>query len=124
MAPQAVPWPALPLIPLSRRVFLWRGGPSRPHADRPPPSIEPFPDYKKGDPKHGKRKRGRPRKLSKDSRDCLESKKSKHGKLCGEGPGAGGRGLFSCAGWLSQSSSAILAAARGQGWAVLQRRGN
>uniref|UniRef100_A0A9L0R8U0 E74 like ETS transcription factor 3 n=1 Tax=Equus caballus TaxID=9796 RepID=A0A9L0R8U0_HORSE len=53
-------------------------------------SSEPFPDYKKGDPKHGKRKRGRPRKLSKDSRDCLESKKSKHGKLCGEGPGAGG----------------------------------
>ncbi|XP_014698657.1 ETS-related transcription factor Elf-3 isoform X3 [Equus asinus] len=41
-------------------------------------SSEPFPDYKKGDPKHGKRKRGRPRKLSKDSRDCLESKKSKH----------------------------------------------
>ncbi|XP_012376442.1 ETS-related transcription factor Elf-3 isoform X2 [Dasypus novemcinctus] len=26
-----------------------------------------FPDYKKGDPKHGKRKRGRPRKLSKES---------------------------------------------------------
>ncbi|XP_037680971.1 ETS-related transcription factor Elf-3 isoform X2 [Choloepus didactylus] len=37
-----------------------------------------FPDYKKGDPKHGKRKRGRPRKLSKESRECLEGKKSKH----------------------------------------------
>ncbi|NXR06813.1 ELF3 factor, partial [Semnornis frantzii] len=33
---------------------------------------------KKGDSKHGKRKRGRPRKLSKESRDCLESRKSKH----------------------------------------------
>lgn len=37
-----------------------------------------FPDYKKGDPKHEKRKRGRPRKLSKDSRESLEGKKSKH----------------------------------------------
>ncbi|XP_043341268.1 ETS-related transcription factor Elf-3 isoform X2 [Cervus elaphus] len=37
-----------------------------------------FPDYKKGDLKHGKRKRGRPRKLSKESRECLEGKKSKH----------------------------------------------
>ncbi|XP_044527889.1 ETS-related transcription factor Elf-3 isoform X2 [Gracilinanus agilis] len=37
-----------------------------------------FPDYKKGDLKYGKRKRGRPRKLSKESRECLESKKSKH----------------------------------------------
>lgn len=37
-----------------------------------------FPDYKKGDPKHEKRKRGRPRKLSKESRECLEGKKSKH----------------------------------------------
>ncbi|XP_054546178.1 ETS-related transcription factor Elf-3 [Talpa occidentalis] len=41
-------------------------------------SSDGFPDYKKGDPKHGKRKRGRPRKLSKESRDCLEGKKSKH----------------------------------------------
>uniref|UniRef100_A0A8C2SD59 ETS domain-containing protein n=1 Tax=Capra hircus TaxID=9925 RepID=A0A8C2SD59_CAPHI len=37
-----------------------------------------FPDYKKGELKHGKRKRGRPRKLSKESRECLEGKKSKH----------------------------------------------
>uniref|UniRef100_A0A8C8SC17 ETS-related transcription factor Elf-3 n=1 Tax=Pelusios castaneus TaxID=367368 RepID=A0A8C8SC17_9SAUR len=37
-----------------------------------------FADYKKGDVKHGKRKRGRPRKLTKDNRDCLETKKSKH----------------------------------------------
>ncbi|XP_021538145.1 ETS-related transcription factor Elf-3 [Neomonachus schauinslandi] len=41
-------------------------------------SRDGFPDYKKGDPKHGKRKRGRPRKLSKESRECLEGKKSKH----------------------------------------------
>ncbi|XP_039185315.1 ETS-related transcription factor Elf-3 isoform X2 [Crotalus tigris] len=33
-------------------------------------------EYKKEDLK--KRKRGRPRKISKDSRDCLESKKNKH----------------------------------------------
>ncbi|XP_074164879.1 ETS-related transcription factor Elf-3 [Sminthopsis crassicaudata] len=37
-----------------------------------------FSDYKKGDLKYGKRKRGRPRKLSKETRECLESKKSKH----------------------------------------------
>ncbi|KAM5205329.1 ETS-related transcription factor Elf-3 [Hipposideros larvatus] len=37
-----------------------------------------FPDYKKGDPKHGKRKRGRPRKLSRESRESLDSRKSKH----------------------------------------------
>ncbi|XP_057613242.1 ETS-related transcription factor Elf-3-like [Chionomys nivalis] len=37
-----------------------------------------FPDYKKGEPKHGKRKRGCPRKLSKEYWDCLEGKKSKH----------------------------------------------
>ncbi|XP_007939320.1 ETS-related transcription factor Elf-3 [Orycteropus afer afer] len=37
-----------------------------------------FPSYKKGDSKHGKRKRGRPRKLSKESQECLEGKKSKH----------------------------------------------
>uniref|UniRef100_A0A8D0KRJ3 ETS-related transcription factor Elf-3 n=1 Tax=Strix occidentalis caurina TaxID=311401 RepID=A0A8D0KRJ3_STROC len=37
-----------------------------------------FAGSKKGDSKHGKRKRGRPRKLSKESRDCLESRKSKH----------------------------------------------
>uniref|UniRef100_A0A8C6YQR5 ETS-related transcription factor Elf-3 n=1 Tax=Nothoprocta perdicaria TaxID=30464 RepID=A0A8C6YQR5_NOTPE len=37
-----------------------------------------FAGGKKGDTKHGKRKRGRPRKLSKESRDCLESRKSKH----------------------------------------------
>uniref|UniRef100_U6CU79 ETS-related transcription factor Elf-3 n=1 Tax=Neovison vison TaxID=452646 RepID=U6CU79_NEOVI len=41
-------------------------------------SRDGFPDYKKVDPKHGKRKRGRPRKLSKESRECLEGKKSKH----------------------------------------------
>uniref|UniRef100_A0A8D0GTG7 E74 like ETS transcription factor 3 n=1 Tax=Sphenodon punctatus TaxID=8508 RepID=A0A8D0GTG7_SPHPU len=34
--------------------------------------------HKKADLKHGKRKRGRPRKLSKENRDCLEAKKSKH----------------------------------------------
>ncbi|XP_077013511.1 ETS-related transcription factor Elf-3 [Tamandua tetradactyla] len=39
---------------------------------------ECFTDYKKGDPKHGKRKRGRPRKMSKESRECPEGKKSKH----------------------------------------------
>lgn len=43
--------------------------------------IDGFPDYKKGEPKHGKRKRGRPRKLSKEYWDCLEGKKSKHGKF-------------------------------------------
>ncbi|XP_006159199.1 ETS-related transcription factor Elf-3 [Tupaia chinensis] len=37
-----------------------------------------FPDCKKGDPKHGKRKRGRPRKLRKEYWECLEGKKSKH----------------------------------------------
>lgn len=35
-------------------------------------------DYKKGDPKHGKRKRGRPRKLSRESRDSLEGRRNKH----------------------------------------------
>ncbi|KAF2977301.1 hypothetical protein EK904_014206 [Melospiza melodia maxima] len=40
--------------------------------------LEHFPGSKKGDSKHGKRKRGRPRKLSKESRDCLENRKSKH----------------------------------------------
>ncbi|XP_024900284.1 ETS-related transcription factor Elf-3 isoform X2 [Pteropus alecto] len=35
-------------------------------------------DHKKGEPKHGKRKRGRPRKLSREPRDCLEGRKSKH----------------------------------------------
>lgn len=40
--------------------------------------TEHFPGSKKGDSKHGKRKRGRPRKLSKESRDCLENRKSKH----------------------------------------------
>lgn len=37
-----------------------------------------FAGSKKGDGKHGKRKRGRPRKLSKENRDCLEGRKSKH----------------------------------------------
>ncbi|XP_075385007.1 ETS-related transcription factor Elf-3 [Tenrec ecaudatus] len=37
-----------------------------------------FMSYKRADPKHGKRKRGRPRKLSKESRECLEGKKAKH----------------------------------------------
>uniref|UniRef100_A0A8D1HNE7 ETS-related transcription factor Elf-3 n=3 Tax=Sus scrofa TaxID=9823 RepID=A0A8D1HNE7_PIG len=41
-------------------------------------TADGFPDYKKGDLKHGKRKRGRPRKLSKESRGCLEGTKSKH----------------------------------------------
>lgn len=41
-------------------------------------SRDAFPDYKKGDPKHGKRKRGRPRKLSRESRGSLDSRKSKH----------------------------------------------
>nr|KAF6395201.1 E74 like ETS transcription factor 3 [Rousettus aegyptiacus] len=35
-------------------------------------------DHKKGEPKHGKRKRGRPRKLGREPRDCLEGRKSKH----------------------------------------------
>uniref|UniRef100_A0A8C3PN50 ETS-related transcription factor Elf-3 n=1 Tax=Calidris pygmaea TaxID=425635 RepID=A0A8C3PN50_9CHAR len=51
--------------------------------DLDPVESKLFPDdgcagSKKGDSKHGKRKRGRPRKLSKESRDCLESRKSKH----------------------------------------------
>uniref|UniRef100_A0A8C0BDP3 ETS-related transcription factor Elf-3 n=1 Tax=Buteo japonicus TaxID=224669 RepID=A0A8C0BDP3_9AVES len=51
--------------------------------DLDPVEAKLFPDNgfagsKKGDSKHGKRKRGRPRKLSKESRDCLESRKSKH----------------------------------------------
>nr|QWF36740.1 E74-like ETS transcription factor 3 isoform 16 [Homo sapiens] len=41
-------------------------------------TADGFRDCKKGDPKHGKRKRGRPRKLSKEYWDCLEGKKSKH----------------------------------------------
>ncbi|XP_072804944.1 ETS-related transcription factor Elf-3 isoform X1 [Vicugna pacos] len=43
-------------------------------------SGDGLPDCKKGDLKHGKRKRGRPRKLSKESRECMESKKNKHGE--------------------------------------------
>uniref|UniRef100_A0A8C4VCE9 ETS-related transcription factor Elf-3 n=1 Tax=Falco tinnunculus TaxID=100819 RepID=A0A8C4VCE9_FALTI len=51
--------------------------------DLDPMEAKLFPDdgfvgSKKGDSKHGKRKRGRPRKISKESRDCLESRKSKH----------------------------------------------
>ncbi|XP_068842320.1 ETS-related transcription factor Elf-3 isoform X2 [Capricornis sumatraensis] len=49
--------------------------------DAPDSKLSPgdgFPDCKKGELKHGKRKRGRPRKLSKESRECLEGKKSKH----------------------------------------------
>lgn len=51
--------------------------------DLDPAESKLFPDEhfsgsKKGDSKHGKRKRGRPRKLSKESRDCLENRKSKH----------------------------------------------
>ncbi|RMB99454.1 hypothetical protein DUI87_24191 [Hirundo rustica rustica] len=51
--------------------------------DLDPAESKLFPDdhfsgSKKGDSKHGKRKRGRPRKLSKESRDCLENRKSKH----------------------------------------------
>uniref|UniRef100_A0A674J949 E74 like ETS transcription factor 3 n=1 Tax=Terrapene triunguis TaxID=2587831 RepID=A0A674J949_9SAUR len=41
-------------------------------------SDDGFADYDKEDIKHGKRKRGRPRKFSKENRDCLETKKSKH----------------------------------------------
>ncbi|XP_042322038.1 ETS-related transcription factor Elf-3 isoform X3 [Sceloporus undulatus] len=41
-----------------------------------PDSSVSFAEYKKEDLK--KRKRGRPRKVSKDNRDCLETKKSKH----------------------------------------------
>ncbi|XP_020638208.1 ETS-related transcription factor Elf-3 [Pogona vitticeps] len=51
--------------------------------DLDPTDIKHFPfsrdndtEYKKEDLK--KRKRGRPRKVSKDNRDCLETKKSKH----------------------------------------------
>ncbi|KAI1230885.1 hypothetical protein IHE44_0008317 [Lamprotornis superbus] len=47
--------------------------------DLDPAESKLFPDgSKKGDSKHGKRKRGRPRKLSKENRDCLENRKSKH----------------------------------------------
>ncbi|NWZ22643.1 ELF3 factor, partial [Asarcornis scutulata] len=51
--------------------------------DLDPVEAKLFPDdgfagSKKGDGKHGKRKRGRPRKLSKENRDCLEGRKSKH----------------------------------------------
>ncbi|XP_037017054.2 ETS-related transcription factor Elf-3 isoform X2 [Artibeus jamaicensis] len=41
-------------------------------------SRDCFPDYRKGDPRHGKRRRGRPRKLSRESRESPGSKKSKH----------------------------------------------
>lgn len=54
--------------------------PIPPYPDPPPLPTDGFPDYKKGDLKHGKRKRGRPRKLSKESRGCLEGTKSKHGE--------------------------------------------
>nr|KAF6275177.1 E74 like ETS transcription factor 3 [Pipistrellus kuhlii] len=37
-----------------------------------------LPDYKQGDPKHGKRKRGRPRKLRQEPRDSTDGRKSKH----------------------------------------------
>lgn len=59
-----------------------------------PLPIVGFPDYKKGEPKHGKRKRGRPRKLSKEYWDCLEGKKSKHGKFLGVARPVGGGTLF------------------------------
>lgn len=66
------------------RVFLEGGRPPAapipPSPDLPPLPTDGFPDYKKGDLKHGKRKRGRPRKLSKDSQECLEGKKSKQGE--------------------------------------------
>lgn len=39
---------------------------------------EGYADHKKGEPKHGKRKRGRPRKLGREPRDRLEGRKSKH----------------------------------------------
>ncbi|XP_010624005.1 ETS-related transcription factor Elf-3 isoform X1 [Fukomys damarensis] len=48
--------------------------------DSKPFPRDGFPDYKRGEPKHGKRKRGRPRKLSKEYWECLEGKKSKHGE--------------------------------------------
>lgn len=49
-----------------------------PASDLPPPA-EGSADHKKGEPKHGKRKRGRPRKLGREPRECLEGRKSKHG---------------------------------------------
>lgn len=55
-----------------------------------PLSADGFPDCKKGEPKHGKRKRGRPRKLSKEYWECLEGKKNKHGEPRGELRGADG----------------------------------
>lgn len=58
-----------------------------PASDLPPPA-EGYADHKKGEPKHGKRKRGRPRKLGREPRDCLEGRKSKHG---GRPSKAGGR---------------------------------
>ncbi|XP_075470041.1 ETS-related transcription factor Elf-3 isoform X2 [Ascaphus truei] len=41
-------------------------------------SKDEFSSYKKTDASHIKRKRGRPRKMNSDSRDMLETKKSKH----------------------------------------------
>ncbi|XP_074833489.1 ETS-related transcription factor Elf-3 [Carettochelys insculpta] len=41
-------------------------------------SDDAFAECEKGDLKHGKRKRGRPRKLSKENPMCVEPKKSKH----------------------------------------------
>nr|QWF36741.1 E74-like ETS transcription factor 3 isoform 17 [Homo sapiens] len=65
-----------------------------------------FRDCKKGDPKHGKRKRGRPRKLSKEYWDCLEGKKSKHGTT------TNGR---SWNGWMAGDSSTSLAKTQAAG---------
>lgn len=86
---------ALPLVSTIRRLFLKRGclwvPPPLPALMLQTPPTDGFPDCKKGDPKHGKRKRGRPRKMSKESRECLEGKKSKHGGLPSGGNLGGGR---------------------------------
>lgn len=84
---------------LSSRVS-WREAAPQPPAlplltFRPTPP-DGFPDYKKGELKHGKRKRGRPRKLSKESRECLEGKKSKHGERA---PKGGWATLWGALGW-------------------------
>ncbi|KAB0406574.1 hypothetical protein E2I00_010383, partial [Balaenoptera physalus] len=74
-SPWVFPWQCSGAGPLPHplRVFLEGGcppaAPKPPSPDLPPLPTDGFPDYKKGDLKHGKRKRGRPRKLSKDSRE-------------------------------------------------------
>ncbi|KAK2496330.1 hypothetical protein MC885_005217 [Smutsia gigantea] len=73
-------WPVLHLHHLQAFPIegLPPGAPTSLSPDAPPPPTDGFPACQKEDPKHGKRKRGRPRKMSRESRECLEAKKSKH----------------------------------------------